>query len=435
MRTTFLILAGIASLAAGPEVLAGQHEHPATPASAPRGWTAHWMAQVYPIITAGEPFGRETHLRGREAYLTQPALMTILESPGGRFALRTTLDLEQFSQPDGEYTFGGWGEGFIDKRHPHTLVHEFMLSASAWETGVGALSLSAGKGFAAYGTEDPMGRPVVKYPTNHHLSQVLERWTINGAWVHPTGWGLEGSVFGGQEPRDAYDFSNIESFGDSWSARLSKRFGAGAWEVSGSYARITESHGTEEETTGLANVAIRFAGNVGESGLYALLEASTSAPAADDEHGFWSVLAEAQLSRHGHQPYARFEVATRPEYHRAGAPGTPEFFRYEHGTHADGATRWVITTLGYGFTPRADGSPVSSRPFVELQHHYVAAARGNVDPVTLFGRRSLWTVSAGFRLFIGGGPMRMGSYGVLDPMAAGSTPVPAGDGAHAHAHP
>ncbi|MGH7445185.1 MAG: hypothetical protein ACREKM_09925, partial [Longimicrobiales bacterium] len=60
----------------------------------------------------------------------------------------------------------------------------------------------------------------------------------------------------------------------------------------------------------------------------------------------------------------------------------------------------------------------SARPFVEIQHSRVSAERGAVDPEALFGARTFWRLSAGFRLFLGGGPMRMGSYGVLDPMTS-----------------
>ena len=33
-------------------------------------------------------------------------------------------------------------------------------------------SLSAGKGFAPFGTDDPMSRPIFRYPVNHHLAQI-----------------------------------------------------------------------------------------------------------------------------------------------------------------------------------------------------------------------------------------------------------------------
>jgi hypothetical protein len=46
--------------------------------------------------------------------------MTNMEGPGSRLVLRTTLDFEAVTQEDGDLTFDGWGEGFIDKRRPQT---------------------------------------------------------------------------------------------------------------------------------------------------------------------------------------------------------------------------------------------------------------------------------------------------------------------------
>jgi hypothetical protein len=66
---------------------------------------------------------------------------------------------------------------------------------------------------------------------------------------------------------------------------------------------------------------------------------------------------------------------------------------------------------------------VATRPFAEVQHHHVSPERGAVDPRLLFGSDGFWTVSAGFRLFFGGGPMRMGSYGVLDDMTLMHHPI------------
>ena len=71
-----------------------------------------------------------------------------------------------------------WGEGFIDRRHPHTYLHELMFSFDdllGKVDGAARLSLAAGKGFAPFGTDDPMVRPVLRYPVNHHLAQILER--------------------------------------------------------------------------------------------------------------------------------------------------------------------------------------------------------------------------------------------------------------------
>ena len=389
-----------------------------------RGWQVMGMAQVFPTMTAASARTERSLLSEAGIYATQPAAMFNLASPGARFVLRTTLNFEELTQENGELTYGGWGEGFIDARHPHTLLHEAMLTASFWNIGGGALSVSAGKGFAPYGTDDPMGRPALKFPTNHHLSQVLERFTVNGSYLWK-GWGFEGGIFGGAEPEGAYDFSNIESFGDSWSARLSKRFGgfgpSAEWELSTSFASIDEEHHGKALTTELVNGAVRHAQAYGIGRVYALAEASRSNP--ETGRGHWSVLGETRLETGRgwkHQPYLRVEYATRPEYERQGEPGTPEFFRYEHGAHEIGATRWLINTLGYGY--ETSSLPVSVRPFVELQHNLVRAERGDIDPRAMYGSRSFWSISAGARLFFGGGAMRMGNYGALDPMTAAMRP-------------
>jgi hypothetical protein len=382
------------------------------------GWTLMGMAQAYPTVSTSLTAEDGTAIDATEFNLTQPALMFNVESPGSRFTVRATLNFEGLTQPDGELTSGGWGEGFLDRRHPHTLLHEFMLSFNLWEVAGGALSVSAGKGFAPYGTDDPMSRPAVKYPTNHHLSQILERWTINGAWING-GWSLEAAVFGGAEPVGPYDFSNIESFGDSWSARAARRFGLGYGpmadsEMSASIGRVSEAHDGEKEVTTLYNAAFRHERMYSIGRVYGLAEASMSEPEEGDGH--FSVLGETRIDFGAQQPYYRIEYATRPEYTREGAPGTPGFFRYDHDAHAIGATRWLINTVGYGH--EMTGYPVSARPFIEVQHSRVSAERGDIDPRDLFGTRSFWGLTAGFRVFLGGDPMRMGSYGVLDAMTA-----------------
>jgi hypothetical protein len=89
--------------------------------------------------------------------------------------------------------------------------------------------------------------------------------------------------------------------------------------------------------------------------------------------------------------------------------------------------------VGYGYD--LTGDPLSLRPFVEAQHNRVWEERGNANPRELFGRASFWSLSAGVRVFLGGGPMRMGAYGVLDPMSAAMRPGQAPDsGAQQHHH-
>ena len=405
-------------------------------------WQLAGMAQLFPVVTtAALNDGGEAVPRLTEWYLTQPTLMTNIESPSRRLVLRTTLNFEGLTLEDGELTLGGWGEGFIDKRHPHTLLHEFMLSVNLWEVRGTEMSLSAGKGFAPFGTDDPMSRPGLKFPTNHHLSQVLERWTVNGI-VRKGPWSLEAGVFGGAEPEGAYDLSNISAFPDSWSGRLTRRWGSrndaeAGWEASASYASVgepshdegpgerphtddsDESQGANEGNTRLLNLTLRRSGRTGLGRLYAMAEASRSDPGAAS--GYFSLLGEMRYEADRHEPYLRLEHATRPEYARAGARGTDDFFRYDHDAEATGATRWLIATIAYA--RRATQAPVSFRPFVEAQYNRVSAERGEVSREEFPGRGSYWVVSLGARLFLGGGPMRMGSYGILDPMTAMGRPM------------
>ncbi|HEX8392325.1 MAG TPA: hypothetical protein VF665_08230 [Longimicrobium sp.] len=395
------------------------------------GWSVMGMAQAFPIATAGLA-PQDSPLRRTELYLTQPAAMINLQSPGSALVLRTTLNFEGITQPDGELTFGGWGEGFIDRRHPHTLLHEAMVSANLWRAAGGSFSLSAGKGFAPYGTDDPMSRPVAKYPTNHHLSQILERWTVNAVYLRGP-WSVEAGLFGGGEPERPYDFGNIESFGDSWSARLIRRFGGtgtGApWEVSGSYGSVREVHHGHGERTALLNSYVRHAGEYRWGSLYGLVEASRSEPRGGED-GYWAVLGEAMGGVGNARPYARVEYSTRPEYEREGGVDDDDFFRYHYDDEPIGATRWLISTAGFGW--QLTGAPVATMPFVEVQHFRASGERGGIDPRDLFGASRFWSVSAGFRVFLGSaGPMRMGSYGVLDDMTSSHGPHSAtGMGSH-----
>src|SRR5690606_22723938 len=75
-----------------------------------------------------------------------------------------------------------------------------------------------GRGFAPFGTDDPMARPFVKFPANHHLAQVLERLVAIAA-VRAGPLALEAGLFNGDEPTGPRDLPDAERFGDSWSAR------------------------------------------------------------------------------------------------------------------------------------------------------------------------------------------------------------------------
>ncbi len=209
-------------------------------------------------------------------------------------------------------------------------------------------------------------------PTNHHLSQILERWMVGGA-VLWRDWSIEAGVFAGAEPDGPYDLANFDGFGSSWSARIAKRWGGDLpsmpeWEASVSYADVSRDDAGATDRTRLWNGAVRY----WTSGLYVLTEASRSWP--EDDDGPFSVVGEAELVRGPHRPYARVEYATRPEFVRLGPAGTEDFFRYDHDADPIGGTRWFIASAGYGH--EATGYPASVRPFIEVQYHYAAEERG-----------------------------------------------------------
>jgi hypothetical protein len=131
-------------------------------------------------------------------------------------------------------------------------------------------------------------------------------------------------------------------------------------------------------TTRLVNGYLRHDRDLPFGRLYTLVEGSVSSPAESGAEGYFSVLGEAQLTRGPHQPYLRLEFATRPEYAREGIPGTDGFFRYDHDSHAIGATRWFIATAGYG--SEATRLPFSARPFAEIGYHNAVHERGNMAP-------------------------------------------------------
>ena len=60
-----------------------------------------------------------------EVRVVQPVVMA---QAGALDRLRLTgvLNLEGLTIPAGELAPGNWGEGFVDRRHPHTYLHELM---------------------------------------------------------------------------------------------------------------------------------------------------------------------------------------------------------------------------------------------------------------------------------------------------------------------
>ncbi len=350
-----------------------------------------------------------------EGYLTQPTVMLHGGALHGHLALYGTLNGEGITLQRGELNPGSWGEGYVDRRHPHTYLHELIVSAQTDLFGTRA-SIAAGKGFPAFGTDDPMMRPFVKYPVNHHLSQILERYTLIGGARRGI-FMLEGSLFNGDEPTHPGDFPDANHFGDSRAVRATVQPHRNV-EAQVSHAFVT----SPENDVGHAldqrkwSASVRFAeAQSTTDGSYAFIEWARTQDVTGGSavFTFRSVLAEAAARRSGFQLAARYEDTTRPEELRLVNP-----FRVQRPANdfsIIGSTRWRIATAS--LRRRVDLSAwLGAEPFVELERARVAQQVANAlfDPQSFYGSTVLWTASFGARIELGAMHMRMGRYGVAD---------------------
>src|SRR5689334_21765854 len=90
------------------------------------------------------------------------------------------LNLEGLTLSRGELDTGAWGEGYVDRRHPHAYLHELVVGVESAPSAV-AGSIYAGRGFVPFGSDDPMTRPFASYPVDHHLAQIIERLMVVAA--------------------------------------------------------------------------------------------------------------------------------------------------------------------------------------------------------------------------------------------------------------
>jgi hypothetical protein len=351
-----------------------------------------------------------------EVKLVQPAVMMDLRL--GRAAqLLGTLNLEGLTMPGGELTPGVWGEGFVDRRHPHTYVHDLLLVVPdllGAADGAGRLSVTAGKGFAPFGTDDPMIRPLLRYPVNHHLAQILERAVAIAAYRRGPA-ALEAGLFNGDEPERPGQWPRIgHRFGDSWSARATIVPVAGL-EVQGSAASVSspEHRPGAGPTQRKYSVSARWERPVAGQQAYGLVEWGRTAE-ADGVFRFHMWLAEIAWAPAGHRVAYRFERTTRPEEERTVDP-----FRSQR-PHLDnsilGTTRWTVHTVAYRAPPLPVVAGLRVEPLAEMSLGRVRQAQGVVfDPASFYGRPSFRTFTAGVRMAIGHGPHRMGRYGAAAP--------------------
>lgn len=366
---------------------------------------ADWGVQAIPALTQTDvvPGGRTlTELR-----VVQPVAMLDVDAFGDRIRLLTTIDLEKYTITHGELAPGDWGEGFEDRRHPHTLVHQLMLVAPDLAGRVlGPLRLfaAAGKGFVPFGSDDPMSRPAVRYPVNHHLGQILER-AVGLAGVRAGPVMVEGALFNGDEPVSPGSWPALDRFGDSWAARVTL-FPVTGLEAQASYAFVHSPEnrpgaGPDDAKTSLSARWQRGRG-------YALAEwARTST--AGGAFVFHSLLVEAALSGPQHRPYLRFERTERPEEERVfSSPFRTRRPLFENSIL--GITRWSVLTAG-DVVDEWHVHVVRLAPFFEGSYLRIARVGGGVfDPQVWYNRKQGFAVTIGARVSAGMRMPRMGPY-------------------------
>jgi len=342
-----------------------------------------------------------------EGYVTQPMVMAMLASRSGRFVADLALNFEGASLKRGELNAGVHGEGYVDRRHPHTLLHE-LVGTGIFAAGPARLSLTAGKGFVPFGTDDPMSRPFVKYPVNHHLAQLLERaMAIAAASVGPIV--VEGSVFNGDEPTGPYDQPNYDRFGDSWSTRATVR--ARGLELQTSYAKVKSPE--HASGGGLDNRKLSASARYESNGRYALAEwaRTKEGEGSTTSFTFRSMLAEGSIDAGRWTFAARAERSERPEHERGlNAFRTPQ-------PHSDlsiiGRTRWDILTGSIAAQlPSYRKLRFSSFVEVSTQHPRSLTSPAVFIPAEFYGAERLWSFSFGGRVGVGMQHKRMGRYGV-----------------------
>jgi hypothetical protein len=346
-----------------------------------------------------------------EAYLTQPMLVATWRPLGQRLVAYSTLNAEGATLDRGEINPGVYGEGYVDRRHPHTWLHELMVGTRG-TAGPARWTLFAGKGFVPYGTDDPMVRPFVKYPVNHHHAQLLERAMITGglAWRGVT---VEAARFNGDEPESTTDWPNMDRAFDSWASRLTLR-PIGGLELSGSIARVESPEfaagfGLDQRKEA---ASVRYAPRDDRRARYVLVEYASTREYSGGVQAFdfdtWLGEGSTAITG-GWTVAARIERTIRPEEER-----TNSFFRTVrpmHDFNIIGRTRWTNATV-HAIHEGASWRSVRGRPFVEVGYHVPRATQRPtaLDPVELFGARSIWMMSAGLRFHAGTMRSRFGRY-------------------------
>lgn len=358
-----------------------------------------------------------------EARLVHPVAILDATTLDGWLRLHVMINGEGAVLSDGELAPGAWGEGYVDRRHPHTWLHEAMLTATQplASEGTAAASMSLGVGFAPFGTDDPMIRPIHRYPVNHHLAQILER-AVGIAALRAGPVTVEAGLFNGDEPESATSLPLLRRFGDSWSTRVTLMPLPGV-ELQGSHAQVK----SPEHREGAGPVARKWSASArldrrhDGAGLVALAEWARTAEAGG-AFTFTSVLAEAAWTAGRWTLAYRLERTERPEEFRLADP-----FRSAR-PHLDnsiiGRSRWTLHTIAVAGSLLDDAPLLGIEPFAEVTLGSVTSLTpASFDPTAWYGGTRVAALSAGVRLAWGARLHRMGRYGaaVTGPAVMGHT--------------
>jgi hypothetical protein len=370
-------------------------------------------AQAIGVVTRVSPAIHDQGLT--EGYLTQPALMLDANPWGDLLSLKATINFEGATIKRGELTPGIYGEGYIDRRHPHTYLHELMLSSMKrfGRDESNAISVAVGKGFASFGSDDPMARPFEKYPINHHLAQILERAVAIGA-IRVNDFTVEASSFNGDEPTSPGDTPNRNRYWDSWAARVTYTPWSQA-ELQTSYARVKSPEnpagGGADQRKHSASIRLEDKQHSG----YALFEwARTGEYAgATQTFAFTSLLAETWAKYDRVNGALRIERSDRPDEERLldefRSPVPPP------DLSISGRSQWTIITARAAFSV-APMQRMVMEPFAEIARARVRPTLqpAGFDPRTFYGSSTIWSLSAGMKVSFGMQHMRMGRYGAAN---------------------
>jgi hypothetical protein len=326
--------------------------------------------------------------------------------------LAATLNAERWTMPEGEPVAGIWGEGFVDRRHPHTVLHELMLTALV-PGASGHVSVSLGRGFVPFGSDDPMVRPLTKYPANHHLSQIMERVQLVAAVRPSARIAIDAALFNGDEPASPTSAPQWKRFGDSRAARVT------VWprrtlELQASVAAVRSPEFLRPD--GLDHRKFSVSARItptGRSLEYAMVEWARTAEtyAGRSIVAYGTGLAEASWRRAAWRVAARAEQTSHPEDERLLNPFRTA--RPPNHLVIQGMTRWRIATVQVGRDIAALPA-VPTQLFVEIAHARSTPLLRPVllNPADISGADVAWHLTVGLRLSLGLMAARSGRYGL-----------------------